>query len=52
MREDVQKQNAEVALAQIVKLEGCENVSAMECMQDERNIDRLIKASKRPSSNS
>ena len=47
MREDVQKQNAEVALAQIVQLEGCENISAtVECMQDERNIDKLIESIK------
>ncbi|KAK0509501.1 hypothetical protein JMJ35_007895 [Cladonia borealis] len=47
MREDVQKQNAEVALAQIVKLEGCENISTtVECMQDERNIDKLIESIK------
>ena len=46
MREDFQKHNPNVTLAQIVTLEGCHNISTNECMQDERNIDKLIESIK------
>ena len=42
MRDDFQKHNPNTTLAQIVMLEGCQNISTTECIQDERNIDKLI----------
>ena len=46
LREDIGKQNPNVALAQIVTLEGCNDISTVNCMQDEQNIDKLIKSIK------
>ena len=46
MREDFQTHHPNLALGQIVMLEGCQNISTTECMQDERNIDKLIESIK------
>ena len=46
MREDLRKHNPNVTLAQIVTLEGCQNIATHECMQDERNTDILIESIK------